>query len=483
MLGTIRKFSTSIYSKILLGIIVIPFVFWGMGSGFRDGDKNIVVTIDKDKFSAKEFVAYVKKFTPQNQTIDAIQIERLLSRFIGEQLIINETKKFNIHLSDKSLSQLIKNQKEFQRDGKFSRVEYEKFLLEKNITAFDLEQNILRQEKKKQLLDLISGGLVPSESLVNLMYDQINQKRIVDIINLTQVFEKEFKVDEIKIEKYFENNKASYVEKFVSTNFIEVTPKNLIGIDDYNEIFFKKIDEIDDSIANGLNFNEIKNKFNLDKSTFAVFNKQGINKSSTKVKNFPYPLIKNLFKENVAGKVLFFENEQKFFIVELVNFESIQKTITNKKIKEEISNKIKFEEKNKFVFDLIAKINENKFTKENFNTLANDANVQINEFTFKNINDTNKLSPDLVNQIYQYPKDKVGIVANQRLEDNYLVYIKSVKNVSISRTSDSYDQYLNLSKVKLTTNLYNTYDEYIKKRYKIDINYEALDSVKNYFIF
>ena len=81
MLGTIRKFSSSIYAKILLGIIVIPFVFWGMGSGFRDGDKNIIVTIDKDKFSAKDFVIYVKKFTPPNQTVDKEQIENLLSRF------------------------------------------------------------------------------------------------------------------------------------------------------------------------------------------------------------------------------------------------------------------------------------------------------------------------------------------------------------------------------------------------------------------
>ena len=45
----------------------------------------------------------------------------------------------------------------------------------------------------------------------------------------------------------------------------------------------------------------------------------------------------------------------------------------------------------------------------------------------------------------------------------------------------SYQKYLNLSKNKITNELYNTYDNYIKKRYKIDINYKALDIVKNYF--
>ena len=43
MLAPLRKFSQSIYAKILLGIIVIPFVFWGMGSTLTGGNKNIIV--------------------------------------------------------------------------------------------------------------------------------------------------------------------------------------------------------------------------------------------------------------------------------------------------------------------------------------------------------------------------------------------------------------------------------------------------------
>ena len=38
-----------------------------------------------------------------------------------------------------------------------------------------------------------------------------------------------------------------------------------------------------------------------------------------------------------------------------------------------------------------------------------------------------------------------------------------------------------LSKFQLTGKLLNTYDNYIKEKYKIDINYNALNTVKNYF--
>ena len=59
--------------------------------------------------------------------------------------------------------------------------------------------------------------------------------------------------------------------------------------------------------------------------------------------------------------------------------------------------------------------------------------------------------------------------------------IDKIENVSIKENSDEYQKYLNLSKIKITGELYNTYDNYIRKRYKIDINYQTLDEVKNRF--
>ena len=65
--------------------------------------------------------------------------------------------------------------------------------------------------------------------------------------------------------------------------------------------------------------------------------------------------------------------------------------------------------------------------------------------------------------------------------ENFLIYIDKIENVTIKENSDEYQKYLDLSKIKITNELYNTYDNYIKKRYKIDINYQALDEVKNRF--
>ena len=146
MLTSIRKFSTSIYAKILLAIVIIPFVFWGMGSSFSGGNKNIVVLIDNEKYTAQEFIKFIQRYAPQNQKIDGNTIEELLSFYIGEKIIEKEVNDLDINLSDKSLSKLIKHQKDFKRDNKFSRLEYEKFLLKNGITAVAFETNIVNQE-------------------------------------------------------------------------------------------------------------------------------------------------------------------------------------------------------------------------------------------------------------------------------------------------------------------------------------------------
>ena len=61
MLTSIRKKTTSFLAKVLIGIIILPFVFWGMGDVFRTGNQNVVVTIDSEKVTAQSFVEYLNR--------------------------------------------------------------------------------------------------------------------------------------------------------------------------------------------------------------------------------------------------------------------------------------------------------------------------------------------------------------------------------------------------------------------------------------
>ena len=72
----------------------------------------------------------------------------------------------------------------FYKDKKFSRTEYEKFLLKSGITAPQFEANIVEQEKRRQFLSSLAGGIVVPEILVKNEFRKENQVKSIKYIDL-----------------------------------------------------------------------------------------------------------------------------------------------------------------------------------------------------------------------------------------------------------------------------------------------------------
>ena len=479
MLGSIRKFSGSIYAKILLAIIIIPFVFWGMGSSIRGGSKNIVVVIGKEKHSIQEFSNFITRTAVKK--VEPNQIKDFLSAFIGEKLIEKEIEHFKIRLSDTSLRKLIRHQKVFKRGDKFSRTEYEKFLLKSNMPAVDFETILSKQEKKKQVLDFISGGISPSKFLVNMSYDKINQKRAIELINLNDVFKKQLNFSENQIKIYFENNKDKYTEIYKSVKLLELNPKKIGGDDEFSDLFFKKIDEIDDLIIRGENLNYIIQKFNLEKPNLLTINEFGKDNNSKTIEGISKNLVKKIFNLDDGEPMVLIEDNNKYFIAELHKTENIQKNIKDEFIKKEIILDLSKKTKIKLTDEIADKIDKNNFNKLDFDKLSKNENINIKKINLKSRNDNELLKKIVVNHIYKFPEKKIIIVHDINFSENYLVFIDKIENVTIDENSNEYQKYLDLSRSIIVKELYNTYDNYLSKKYKIDINYQTLDVIKNYF--
>ena len=479
MLGSIRKFSSTIYAKILLGIIIIPFVFWGMGSSIRGGNKNIVVVIDDEKYSIQEFSEYIKRTAVKK--VEASDINDFLSSFIGEKLIDKEIEEYGIKLSDSSLKKLVKHQKKFKRDGEFSRTEYEKFLIQNNITAANFEAILSNQEKKKQVLDLVGGGVVPPKFLVNISYDNINQKRIIEYLNLNNVFKEKLKFSENQIKAHFEKNKSQYNEIYKSIKLLELNPKKIIDSDEYTDLFFKKIDEIDDLIIRGESFDYIVEKFNLEKPKLFTIDESRENNDAQFIKNISENLIESIFEMTEMEPIVLIEDFNKYFVVELIKSEKTEKNIEDTFTKNNVILDLSRETKRKLTSEIIAKINNNKFTKLDFDNLSKSENVVIQKANLENRNDDSVLKKNIVEKIYLYPEKNIIIVNEIDFSDNYLIYISKIENAFIDDKSKEYEKYFTLTKNKIASDLYNTYDAYLSNNYEIEINYQAVDTVKNYF--
>ena len=110
----------------------------------------------------------------------------------------------------------------------------------------------------------------------------------------------------------------------------------LINSTEFNELFFEKIDEIENLIINGANYEEIVKNYNLNVTTVKLINKDGNNENGILQKNVSQGLINKIFelkfKEVKDINLLEYENEYALVVIDEIK-NSIP-NITSKKFKE-----------------------------------------------------------------------------------------------------------------------------------------------------
>ena len=124
MLDKLRGFSKSKLAIVLVGIIIIPFVFWGMGSVFSSGNTNSIAKINNKNISTQDFVDHINSSRISSQVIkeniDKNILEDLLGELISSVLLNMEINDLEVLVSEKTLSEKIINNNEFLDENKIS---------------------------------------------------------------------------------------------------------------------------------------------------------------------------------------------------------------------------------------------------------------------------------------------------------------------------------------------------------------------------
>ena len=91
MISSFRNFAKTKFAGILVFIMIIPFVFWGMGGMFSSGNSNTIAKINKRNISTQDFIDYLNDSgIPQKSIRDNLKnniIEELLSGLVATMLL------------------------------------------------------------------------------------------------------------------------------------------------------------------------------------------------------------------------------------------------------------------------------------------------------------------------------------------------------------------------------------------------------------
>ena len=471
MLSNIRNFSKTIFAKILLAIIIIPFIFWGMGGVFNSGNSNNIVKINNLNISTQDFIDHLNNSNLNQDfirgNIDRGIIEEQLSQLVSKTLINMEIKKLNILMSEESLVKRITQNKNFLENGKFSRLKYEKFLLSQNLTATNFESKLKENELRKKLFSYISGGIKSPKFIIEKVYKNQNNKLEIEYINLKSKYKKKEQFTNQEIQEFIKNNENSLKEQYIDFSYVKLTPKNLTGNNDFDNLFFKKIDEIENKVSNKYSFEDIIK----DLKILPVVKKNYIKISDEEI------LHAKIYDKRNENKMQLIEENEFFVLYTINNINEIIPNSDNEIFKEKILSEMF--KNNKFEYNkrLITRINNKEFKQKDFDRISANS---INKIILDSINDDKKFTNESIKILYAIPKNSFSLIADQN-NDIYLAKTLNIYEQSIDKSSSDYTNYQEQADISMRDNIYSSYDVFLNDKYEVTINKQTLERVKNFF--
>ena len=484
MTTSIGKLSKSFFLKVLVGIIILPFVFWGMGDVFRGGSQNVIASIDSEKVSTQEFMNYLRRLNLNEEQIKNLPktdlIEKILAEYIGKRIMALEIESLGILINDNSLRKIIKNDAIFFKNNKFSRTEYEKFLIKSGISAPQFELSVVDQEKRRQFLSSLSGGIVIPDSLVIKEFRKENQIKTIQYIDLETFYSKN-KPSLKEMRELFERNKNIFYDEFKSFRYAKLTPEKITGVKDYNENFFKQLDIIENSVLDGQGFDQISKDYNLIINKISNVNKKKEDEKKNKVSNLSDNFFNKIYKLNKIQEPEIINIEEKYYLVESLSIEKKNRLFDDLDVQEALKAQLNFKSKIESNSSIIKDISMGAFGKQKFEKFASDKGLELKNYKIKDLKQNEIFSEDILKKIFILKDSEINLITNNTFTKSFLVLAVKTEYNKLEKNSNDFERYEAKARLNLINQIYQTHDSNLNKRYKVELNQRTIERVKNSF--
>ena len=456
---------------ILIFVIIIAFGFGGFGGGFSTGNQNNIAKINNTNISTKDFMDYLSQSGLSQQVIkeniDQNVIEELLSSLVSMTLLDLEIKDLDLVVSEEIIVEKLKRNKNFHnKKGEFKRTLYEKFLLTNNMNAPMYEMKLKNNVLQKELFTYISGGALSPKFLINKYFIENNRKLDIDFINLEKFYKKADEFTNQNIKEFIDENSEKLKQDFIDFSYIIITPKNLMGLDEFNQDFFDAIDKIDNKISKNVDFNTIIKELNIKPITI----KNYINLENKET-------IENKIYNSRKDKIEILEDSGTFVFYQIDNSNSKLPDLDNDIFIKQIRNLLFQKEKFEFNKDIIKQLDKKKFNEESFVKLGND---EIEQFRLNSVKDINKFEINSIEILYSLPINTFTLISDKK-ENIFIAKIISYEDTNISQNSVAFNTISNEASAENRNRILKSYDYLLNSKYKVIVNEKTLARVKNYF--
>ncbi|MEA1949080.1 MAG: SurA N-terminal domain-containing protein [Thermodesulfobacteriota bacterium] len=235
MLRFMRQQAGNWLIKVLLGAIVIVFIFWGVGSfrAQRGGRVALVngdqITLDEYREAYNNLIEQLRERFGNNLNEDMIKMlqvkKQALNRLIDSKLLVQEARRFKFRVSDKELADAIIQIGAFQSAGVFDNRLYQNVLGRLRMTPEEFEIAQRDAMLIERLKVLITSSAKVSDQEVREWFNWANALVNIDFVRFDPDKYKDIKASSEEIKAFFEKHKENYkTDAMVKVRYLHFDP-------------------------------------------------------------------------------------------------------------------------------------------------------------------------------------------------------------------------------------------------------------------
>ncbi|GFD97356.1 peptidylprolyl isomerase [Alteromonas sp. KUL156] len=251
MLERIREGSQGPWAMAIIALIVLSFVFAGVGSYLTSSGTTAVATVNGEEISAQELERAYQNQRAQMESQYGESIAQLFSseqyladfrrnvldRLIAEKLIQQQASDMGLRVSDEQIRETIVEMPEFQFGGQFDNERFQAILRQNGFQVADFRDYLRVQMTQNQLAAALTNSSFALDGEVqqaNALQRQTRNAKYV-LISADE-FAGSVEVTDADVEAFYNNNIASFdTEEKVKLAYIKLSVEDLkarVSVDD-----------------------------------------------------------------------------------------------------------------------------------------------------------------------------------------------------------------------------------------------------------
>ena len=245
MMDRLREGVNSIAVKIILGLIILSFVFAGVGSYITGGGNNAAAKVGNTEIGRGEFEqAYQNERNRMQSQLgdyfsqmlaDPAYVESfrksVLDRMINDVLLEQQAESLGLRISDSQIRTMILEMPQFQTAGQFDQEVYQAALRRAGFGPESFAEYMRRDLMRNQLVTALQGSEFVLQGEIDTQSKLIAQTRDIRTVTLSVAeLAKSVELTEEEIAEYYQQNPLAYTRpEQAKVSYIELSAEALKG--------------------------------------------------------------------------------------------------------------------------------------------------------------------------------------------------------------------------------------------------------------